>query len=512
MKLGHFGIIAIVALLFVATFTDFSSLTVPFSEDSGLTWAVTQHGLHGEIPLLGPPSHIGGRHIGPFFYWHQIAVAFLAGGDPFLTVLMLAVLRVLAIVGLAYLVSKSAHTPFGAFAGGAAVLVTAINFQLLEIVRAPWQPHELLVTGTLFLWSVSRLLDRPSLSEAPWVLLTSSLFVQTHFAAALLILPVLACSFPRFILSDRTPSRGYLYLGVGRVLLILVWLPTMIYFLRYPETLSNLLAGSELATASSSGPRHVLSSLAGTVTKLLPFTPLFPTFVRRILWLTVLAGALGTNIPLFKAKTAPLNLGILCALVVYFLVLAAVRPPIYSYYLYPLIPALLFLLGTLLATCGDAIIKHRVRFAAPILPAILPLVAAGNCWIVLGRTSTDWTQPANSLLHAIEMGDGLRADAGDAPFALQAFNQSKVMKGAFRSFAGEPGDSLIDGWDRLKEISSPSVGPSSGYLIACPRPFYRERRAIEEKVSEAWIVGEELTFPQCDTCRGCMLKRIEKRN
>ncbi len=65
-RVSEIVIYSLATLALIAAFClSFRPERVGFTEDMGLSAAVAESIIDGHSPIIGPPSHTGGRHLGP---------------------------------------------------------------------------------------------------------------------------------------------------------------------------------------------------------------------------------------------------------------------------------------------------------------------------------------------------------------------------------------------------------------------------------------------------------------
>lgn len=214
-----------------------------FANDQSTDFIVARYAERGIWPLLGPPTHIGGRHLGPIYYWYTIAIAKFAAFDIVSAAQLFSLSKVVAaIIILGCIAAASAGgTAIGSVLGAAIVFLCA---QYHHVINVQWHSNYLLfpsafafgtALGTVkfpvrffpFFFVSLALLGLSHLSSAPVVLgLSLSVLLYLYRAGAL-----------KIALMQRTTA-------LAALLCAALMLPTMFYEITYPSNIHRLLHAS----------------------------------------------------------------------------------------------------------------------------------------------------------------------------------------------------------------------------------------------------------------------------
>ncbi len=194
--------IALPILLALATLVRFLSLPGRgiFDTDQGRDFLVLRAMLaDGVIPLLGPPTSIGGVHHGAAYYYLLAPLAWASGLDPTIVTALFAA----AGVGAVALVWWLARSMGGAVAGFVAGLLLALSPTAIAASVTIWNPNLIGLSASLAMATAWRAWT----SGQPrwWVLAIGALglTIQLHIIALVFALPVVG-----LLLADvrRTPA------------------------------------------------------------------------------------------------------------------------------------------------------------------------------------------------------------------------------------------------------------------------------------------------------------------
>jgi len=491
--------------------------TLFFLEDQALTLAVSQRLLEGEVPLVGPPSHIGGRHLGPLVYYLNALALWFGGGDAYAGMLAAALLNLLSLAVVLLTVSMLVfhRRPLVLFGTGLCLAATRYT----DVFRFPWQSHMLFLPVSLLLLS-ALLVMRHGARFLPLLVLLSGLCIQAHFSSApLVIFVVLACLILLFRRRDFPPVWGiYRHISGARwnaawlILAALSWIPLIIYEIRYGGAVSGLISGW--------GSRSGQSGLYTSLVNLVHFLRLF-IFGDWVLWLSPQMRWLALTPPVcaflfllyryckFADFSGKLFHGVLLACaILYVLILSRDPGPLHIYYLYPLLP-----IPALLAGCALAGIfstgPRKLPVAAGCLIAasfLLSLYAA-----VLNSGHSIWN--IHSLQHALEVAQALKQDSGPADsLYIKTHGSVTIMRDSYYFFLGRNYFPLMNYAGTLLEMPSFRTPPVSnrGYVISCPWPASAHLENLKKGLLPEWELAERIAPADCPTCRMCMIFRLNR--
>lgn len=498
-------------LLVGGVFFNFGPNTTFFANDQALSFSVVEHGLRGEIPLAGPPSHVGGRHLGPFYYWYLMATQ-LIGGGLHGGIFAGAVVFSIAILTIGWVVGGP---------GGALVAAMLGVSGYLDTIRIPWHPHILLILNAIFIFCTGRLFER-GLPFLGWWCFWGSILAQTHSAAVPFTVGV-ACVVGIWVaVQVKGGDWGQIISGrLGWVFTFFSFLPLFCYNVFYDPNLARLFqahseevvgAGFKLAGLSLYDfvGQHVLGVIwgrsLGAVALGLVFLILFvesearekiARLVTRRSWVltAVLSGVLLT----------------LCAL-------SRFKAPIYEYYWSVILPVP-FIIGAWCA--GSITVRSRLGFSAVVVLGVL----IGYADFRAVRRYADRPFVAQHTLGSAEQVVGaIRRLAGDAtgPGELQIltrlyassmkntynflldigrFNQLEVSY-KFKEFSDAPDADVVEGGyqGRLRAV------------VFCPAPYSKELKRMMSGFRKKWaMVGEEMVSGVGSADR-CLIRLLSRRD
>jgi hypothetical protein len=503
-------------LLAIGVSYNFGPDTIFFANDQALSFAVVDRALGGEIPLAGPPSHVGGRHLGPFYYWYLILTQLIGGG-----------LHGALIVGAVF--SAISVLLIGWVVGGAggvllAALVAVAGY--LDTIRIPWHPHILLPLNALFIFSTARLF-RAGPAFLGWWFLVGSILGQTHSAAVPFVVGVGAVVLLWLVLQIRLGSgRELMQVRASWILGLLTLAPLLIYNLVYDGNLGRLFqthahaeetvgAGFKAALIALYDflGQHVLGgswnrSLGLAFVSWLGFGVLLEKSSRERIWQTlnegrwilgaVLSGSIFTTIALSRFKPpiydyywsvllpVPLILGAWCAR---FISISSLRSYTGVATWIPLGIVLLYSAVVGVIRYGDRpfVRQHTLGSAERVVDGMRRLSALGpngsNTQIVTRLYASSMKNTYNFLLSS------------------ERFNQLEVSY-KFKEFADVPTEDLPEG----------KYSGNWRYVVFCPVPFSKELKRMMSGFRKKWaLVGQEIVEGELPKDR-CLVRLLSRKS
>ena len=517
--------LVLATLLFAAvTWRALAYERIGFTEDMALSMAVADAALHGEPILLGPPSHTGGRHLGPIGYWWVMGAKEL-GGTNYGAIVVIGGLEALALLGVAWLAASLAPEGLSAFAAGSALLCASARYATL--LSYPWHNNFLLVFGTLLILAAWHAW-RGGRAGYALTILCGSILIQFHYSS----LPFVAILL--LALTWYRRKEGLQALGlkdfvsvVFWAITFLSWLPLLFYQLRYPGALARTFGPhTTLATAHSGfvAAKHEVEFFLKLFTL---GSAVFPSSWsgatrEHLTTLLLLACAALLAYGIFRAKPAPryFLLTLVIASAAYVPAFAWLPPPLFQSYLFTLLPLPVLFMGiaassALLFVAEGGILLLRVLSGAVFALWLLVSVRDAEGAITKAAFRPMW----NSLKHGEEIAAIINNDSGGQRIELlPPQTQSKIMRGVFLYLLGPQYYPQIEYWNELAEIPKSPAPQSSAeyaYFMACPRLQKRDFTPIETQIaSQGWEWYHEVSTASCTTCSQCMLfryRRAEKK-
>ena len=506
--------------------------TAFFAKDQGLTSAVTQTMLSGEIPLLGPPSHIGGRHLGPLHYWYNGFLLSLSGGDEFHALLIDVFVKLCSAALLIFVGSAYAQKSARAWTAVGISLAMGLG-QVIFMYRDAWQPHLLLPTGVLFWWAVLRFLEKRT-QHIMWVLVAGSLCIQVQYAAAILAAPTIvglllvrgtsALDLKRSL----TPCFSLYLAGLA---LFLVWLPSLLYELWYPSNLRALFQAliHPLGAGAQAGFGNSLRNSIAFFSQYALGAP--PLTVKSLVsswqfWIA-LFGTLPCLAALLGTKRTPVRFLICQTLIgglIYTVILSRQPAPLERYFLLSLVPPLIMIWGLLFGVSVTSLIQSMAQGAGELgkirrVLAVTGWISSATLLVFLSFQSYDRSiknlmrrplDPSLSLSAARYFGTLLADDPRQK--TLLTWGSAKLMDYSYLYFAGPRYWSAMSQGRELKELTVFESVPKEsklGFLIACPIPSRERRKQLAERLAPQWTISKWTVCSPAYRCGQCASAELE---
>lgn len=497
-------------------FDGFKPERIFFTDDIALSMAVGKTALGGFPVLLGPPSHVGGRHLGGAYYWYVIITQLLSGGDDFKSLFLFTVWKLLAVLFICCLVWFLAGRR-GRWWGCAGVLLAFCSPGYVSIIRTAWHNHFLLIPSVL-VWAAFLAVLMRGLRCFPVFVLCSSILLQSHFSTAPMLLGLGAALMIfvwrrengeswRRLFHPGWPGMS-LYLAAA-----LSWLPLVIYELRFPGSFGELLQARARHTSLPSGLNAALEEIGNF------WRVVFPGLRGR--W--VFGGLLLLCAPLYaawkeqKTKTIAYTLGgVVLVFGSYAFFLSRLGAPLYSSYLYGALPVPALLAGLCAGSIADcykaltAFWRGRAVLVASI--AGLIVIIAQTLVFDPDRRARDFVS-YHSFEAARQMAEVIaldrQADENQAA-ALHAAALSRFNRDAVLYFLGPAFHGQMQYWDLLREFPRGYTEPSRAYLLSCPQIYSAQIREFEAGLGPDWQFVKNIDVSSCALCRKCLLRRYQR--
>lgn len=505
-----------IALILVAALTysclclkDLDARHLSFTNDLALSMAVGGEGLKGNIALLGPPSHRGGRHLGPVYYLFVSLVEFLSSNDVETSLKIFtysSLLLSFLIVLIVYYLFPKDRRYFAALA----VLIQFIVSNWPTFVRSAWHAQTLLLTSVAIF---ALFMHGRTLSTSFWLfILLASLSLQMHFSSLPMLLALGVLSAFVFPIS-RALKMHWLWICLFATVFLLLWLPPLIFEYHYGSNLSQVAQGSLYKTGSKAGiyevRRIAYEFFLNFASKVRP--PAWLSLALIFSLLLLLARRLQTEIRIWV-----LGLPLLLTLIF----LTQLKAPLMPYFLYALIPVVPLSVAFGLVYAIDEVVSCIALGVLNFWGAIgLIFMACFVSMLGLGlftSNSSDKFPEFHSLLHAQEVAKILRDDAQGQYFLLFGNQASKYNSDAILYILGEQFYSQMKHTENLKELSvfqkDTSRVSKFAYTLMCPKPFSEQRAKILNIYAADWVYRGEISLSSCTTCGACYLAKLQRKD
>ncbi len=553
--------LALVLVLFLyLVFDRYTASNIPFMNDSAFSFAVSDLLLDGHQILLGPPSHIGGRHLGPVYYWVVSFSLWVTHGNEYDAILVLLWLMLLA-CALTVLMASKLALPGTRLAAAAGTLLCLCGEVYLMQIREPWHGNFLFLPSACVLLSFLFAL-RSGPRYLPIYLLSASFLMTTHYGCAPLIAGTsltLAAYWLALKHRGELPlqrvTRSFLFFGIGVPLCItlLLWLPLLIFELHYP---SNLSALSEAFLK----PHHQRAGLGVAITTLLGFlvhhlfitlhTPRIDEMLNIRPWCAVIGlSTIATGLLVGYLRHAPRLMQVFFAgslVSVLLFICAASRapstpppyPPIYEYYFNGLLPLPALFMGMVFSH-ALTLIKGNFHTLCSWPPNLMRGAASAGallflpCFTLFAIPGVRHLSFFNSVgpaysYHTLRQAKCVSSYIkGDLPengrASITTDSESLWMKNSYLYFLGRDyyGDMDAYGaaspklYDYFEELSSLATQPSAlnepiTYVVTCP--YVRKIRAgtMFKLRHQGFTEAYDISIKDSDACGSCKITRLRR--
>lgn len=225
-------VLIIIAILSLASFLRFYKIDqyMTFLGDEGRDALVIQGILvNHHVPLLGPPTSVGGMYLGPLYYYMMAIPMAIFWLNPVSAAGMDALIGILT-VGLIYYLGREW---FGKKAAIVASLLYAVSPVTIIYSHSSWNPNP---APFFALLSILGLYQANKTKRFEWLILTGGALafaVQMHYLA-LILLPVAGLLWIWQLLQiKKKPGNFWLYSGLSLAVFLFLMSPLAIFDLRH---------------------------------------------------------------------------------------------------------------------------------------------------------------------------------------------------------------------------------------------------------------------------------------
>lgn len=514
-----------------------------FTQDLPTSLSVAKALLAGEPVYLGPPSHMGGRHLGPIYYWYLatgvgLSRCLVGEHDTLVAIRILVAVSLFSVpicIATLWLLTDQLHRRWAL----AACIATIVTSHALWVLRDPWHSNFQFLPASFF-YLVATITAKRGRSFMPLFVLAASLLIQTHFSSAPAVLAtsiVLALHLYRtnksgpLMRASRTPlSKPAQYLSL--TIACVSWIPLLAYELQYPSNLYQVYLGNvkrEKIHATPSEAIHYLLQFFAEQTPFKsierwhpPFQPLlqiiFAAGVSFFL-LYLLLSLRGHNRWALAALVAPIG----C----YTVALTNLPDRFLTYYLNGMLPlaplfvALSFQQAVAIvqrpSTTTVFTLRHQaIRLFACCFCVSLLVMISWNGWGNWRRFSGQPIAGWHTLDFAREISSKIQEtnDSG-VSFMLLASGSSSISREGIlyehdvQNFAQH---SYADWFNEIPSAKDPLISSYDlGYFLYCPQNDRRGWHYARNRLKSEWIGWTRIDLNNCKSCANCGLRKVRRR-
>ncbi len=492
---------------------------IPFTEDLGLSYAVARAELEGEIPLLGPPSHRGGRHLGGFYYYLLGIAALPFNGEPLRT-LQLATAFQLAAIAFIWAVLRQLKER------GATIFLSTLLLLpgSLWLLQTPWHGNFCILPMSIFLLACLLFITHGA-SQLGFLFLTGSLTVLCHFSSAPFVfaagITTCALSLTRGCLRELATRANLILFALGAIF----WLPFAFFLFSGADNFAGMLgvvSGSLDPSKERLGIRSALENVFAFIQSQTFLTPPWPSYgeyqLPRRVGQLVVAGVISCLL-IAPGNRRRFVIVLLSGVLAMAAAVSRLHPPMHRYFLNPILPAILLIFALGLSQIFQSLLstsrKKKVFIILPLGALLLFAVQLHRVLRVSLPVFLNSTVPSYlSLGAAQEIAAALQSDihlrgAKEEELELRAFSQAKVSRDAVISLLDRRGFDRLHFAERFTELPSFARVERKGdlsYGFACPKVSEGKLfQALANERLRARFIPSELK----GAAKKCQIFRIE---
>jgi hypothetical protein len=508
--------------LTVLALSNTSADTLQFLDDQAFLMGSAEAVRSGELLLSGLPSHLGARHLGPYYVYLQAILSWLAGSDPVVVSLLFTSLKLSApLVVVLALALTAKGTGRGNVAGGF-VMLASLSSYTVGILRMDWINYFLIIVSSLLTLAIVRVVTRGA-TALPFFLLASTLLIQLHLSP----LPSLAAACGGVVLylfwcREKGKTCSSLEKFTCVLATVVLWLPVFAYEVLYQQNIFAILG-------RNIGKRPAGASFWEIPRVFFEFTADLITGRGGTLSQPFIAASIGVCIVLLvhrmrrcgRSECVCIGIALLqCGAML--VALTQVKPPVLHYYLISLYGPLLYLWG-LAALEASEVIYDGIRKGFSSIGIPMQTVAV----IALGSFFYVWTgnlshlpesahdrlgQPYHSLAHARDVGRIIRTDCGDST-RVKIVTRGGARLSANAYYYHVSPELLPEFMYAGRMVELPiirkGVAPyEHGYLIDCGIDTPPQIPLLGKRLEREWALGGEVSLASCESCGRCRMWRL----
>ena len=514
-------------LLVYAVFSNNHPGTIFFADDSAFALSLGRIVLDGNLILTGLPSHLGGRHIGPFYLWLVAVVTFLSGSKAYLSILFFSIFKVLATVVLFSFVFKLLAPRKYLIPGLFFVFAAIVGSDSLVNYRILWVNNLIPIFVLLQLIALYYVFKSGIRALAAFIL-SSSLLIQIHLMTAPVILATWICALVslKFKKHKEEPSAlsSKLAITLSLIFSFLLWLAPTVYEIFYQSNVRKLFLvhiekehlGVGIIAALKLLYKFFNHYLFGQVFyhAAAKEGSIYPLIFAVIIFL-VSVGAIIRFLKL-RDSAAWLGMAIVFSLLMSILSIAGLKGPLHHYYYNSFLFLPPIALGlTVTGLCELAETTGPKKILSLIL---ITGVFVFYCLSIpknLEYYAGPMFEPTSTLKHAQEIAAVIEKDrAGEKNVRLLVHERRRHRKNAIYHLLDGQYFRRMQYSGYFKELTyKPEFTrevPKLLYLLSCPKPGPTKEQKTLDNFSKDWSREYKISL-ECSTCGECELSRFSRK-
>jgi hypothetical protein len=499
--------------------------TLQFLDDQAFLMGTADAVKRGELLLSGLPSHLGARHLGPYYVYLQAGLSWLGDSDPVVVSLLFTVLKLFTPIVIVAALVLTIGVARGGYIAGLCVMLASLSGYTIALLRMDWINYFLVLVSSLLTLAIVRVVTKGA-SALPLLILASTLVIQPHLSP----LPILGAAWGGIVLylvlcsrlrsadtiAERRPSTGTMLCIIVTAVL---WLPAFVYEVIYERNLFAILGHNVGKRPEGAGfseiPTVFFEFISEVITGGRGSLPLVWISIWSALCLLLLArkALLGG-----RTERACIGIALLqcCAM---FVALTQVKPPVHHYYLISLYAPLLYLWGLAAHEAFKVLRQHSYTASAVAQKAIAVAVLGLFAYVWSDHLTelprSAWkplSQSYFSLAHARDVAKIIHDDSGGSKqVKIVTRGGARLSANAYyyqisplllREFMYAP---------RMIELPVINRGPLSfdrGYLVTCGADALSDIPTLGRRLKDQWSIGEEVSLATCESCAQCRMWRL----
>jgi hypothetical protein len=496
-----------------------SSGNLQFLDDQAFLMGTAEAVKRGELLLSGLPSHLGARHLGPYYVYLQAGLSWLGGSDPVAVSMLFTALKLLTPLVLIVALVFTTGASSSGYLAGVFVMLASLSGYTIAILRMDWINYFLILVSSVLTLAVVRVVTR-GISALPFLILASTLVIQPHLSP----LPILGAAWGGIVIclflspsQERRCSFAEQCFCLAATLLL--WLPALVYEVLYERNVFAILGHNVGKRPEGAGLSEIPTVFFEFVAEVLTGGRGELPLIWIGLW-SALCVVLLVRKALHGGRTERACIGIAllqcCAM---FVALTQVKPPVHHYYLISLYAPLLYLWGLAAHEACEVLCRRSSSMSTLAAKAIAVVVLGLFAYVWTGHLPelprSAWrplSQPYFSLAHARDVTQIINGDSGGSKqLKIVARGGARLSSNAYYYHISPEllGEFMYA--PRMIELPVIQGRPTSferGYLVDCGVDAPPETPTLGRRLKDKWSIGDEVSLITCGSCAQCRMWRL----
>jgi hypothetical protein len=504
--------------LAVLTLGNTNPETLQFLDDQAFLMGTADAVRRGEVLLSGLPSHLGARHLGPYYVYLQALLSWIGGADPVVVSLLFTTLKLLTPLIIIYAIFCTGAGGVGAYLAGIMVMLASLSGFTIAILRMDWINYFLILVSALFTLAIVRVVTRGA-SAVPFFLLASTLLIQPHLSP----LPILAAGSVGVLLSlllSKSAAKPCSFSERTLCLLaaLVLWIPPIVYEVLYEQNIFAVIANNIGRRPQGAGFAEIPAVFLEFIGQVIAGGALPRTWL--LVWNALCLVLLGRKARM-GCRSERICIGIaLLQCVAMFIAITQVKPPVHHYYLISLYGPLLYLWGLAAQEACHVVYQRlsRQRLSGPALALATSVLGIfvwswiGNLFGLLHTGEVKLSQPYFSLQHARDVARLMREDAGgSSQLAVVARGGARLSANAYYYHLSPELLGKFMYAPRMIELPVIRRGIplfERGYLVDCGESEPPQTPVLGRRLLREWVLADEVSLADCTSCTVCRMWRL----